>query len=90
MSDRSPVEGLPTWSDAEESRFDRAQQTLRALVGAYAERISAADETAAEQLRAEQVRYGRELATLDPADPERLSTIINDYPALVERVRAGA
>jgi hypothetical protein len=75
--------------DPDGTRYDKAKRTLQALVAAYAERIETADESQAGPLLTDQIRYGRELTTLDPTDTARLTTIIDHYPALVEQVRAG-
>lgn len=89
LANHGPPERLGTWRRGDESQFELAQAILRALVAAYAARIEAADADTAENLKARQFDYGRQLTELTASDVDRIGMIVASYPALLDRVRRG-
>ncbi|MFE3502973.1 hypothetical protein [Kitasatospora sp. NPDC059160] len=68
---------------------DIAYDLLSAIIAEYSSLIALAEPADAERLRTERARYIQERQTLGTADPERLRTILAEYPAVLASVRVG-
>ncbi|MFE3880774.1 hypothetical protein ACFXPX_41120 [Kitasatospora sp. NPDC059146] len=68
---------------------DIAHDLINAVIAEYSSLIALAGPTDAARLRSERARYIAELQNLGTAGPDRLRTILAEYPSVLVMVRAG-